>query len=280
MEKQVETPATAASVARDNAAFAVASPPPPPPLPPSAAAPQAPALPRLIIRTAEVSLIVGDALASVDKLAALAAANGGYVTDSRLWRDGGVVRATLTIRVPAQKLDAALAAIRKAGTRVESESVSGDDVTQEYVDMESEVRNLEAAEVEMRQLMTTVRERTKKAQDILDVYQQLTQLRGEIEKAKGRMRYLSQMSAMSTIKLTLVPDAVAKPVVEPGWQPVAIVKDASRALVKTLQVVSDAVIWVVVYFAPLLLLVAGLLFIAWRVLASARLRRTGTGSAT
>src|SRR6266498_3732795 len=66
----------------------------------------APALPRLIIRTAEVSLIVGDTTASVEKLATLASANGGYLTDSKIWRDGQVVRATLTIRVPAPKLDA------------------------------------------------------------------------------------------------------------------------------------------------------------------------------
>src|SRR5689334_4983971 len=108
-----------ASVATDSAARAAVGSPPPP-------VPQAPALPRMIIRTAEVSLIVGDATASVDKLGALAAANGGYVTDSKVWRDGEVVRATLTLRVPAQKLDAALAAIRKVASRVESETVSGD----------------------------------------------------------------------------------------------------------------------------------------------------------
>jgi len=231
---------------------------------------QAPALPRLIIRTAEVALIVGDTSASVESLAALAAANGGYVTDSKLWRDGQLVRATLTIRVPAQKLDAALAAIRKAARRVESETVSGDDVTQEYVDLESQVRNLEAAEVEMRQLMATVRARTEKAEDILEVYQQLVQLRGQIETAKGRMRYLSQMSAMSTIKLTLTPDAVTAPVVEPGWQPVAVAKDASRALVKTAEGFADVAIWAIVYFGPLLLALATMLVVVWRVVRRRR----------
>jgi len=239
-------------------------------LPPPPPGSQAPALPRLIIRTAEVALIVGDTTASVETLAALAAANGGYVTDSKIWRDGQVVRATLTIRVPAQKLDAALAAIRKAARRVESETVSGDDVTQEYVDLESQVRNLEAAEVEMRQLMATVRERTEKAEDILAVYQQLVQLRGQIETAKGRMRYLSQMSAMSTIKLTLTPDAVTTPVVEPGWQPVAVMKDASRALVKTAEGFADVAIWAIVYFGPLILVLAAMLFVVWRVVRRRR----------
>jgi Domain of unknown function (DUF4349) len=273
----VETPASGKAVVTDFArlngpppstdqrgVYAVNAAPPPPP------GSQAPALPRLIIRTAEVSMIVGDTTASVEKLAALASANGGYLTDSKIWRDGQLVRATLTIRVPSPKLDAALAAIRKVATRVESETVSGDDVTQEYVDLESQVRNLEAAEVEMRQLMTTVRERTKKAEDILQVYQQLVQLRGQIETAKGRMRYLSQMSAMSTIKLTLTPDAITKPVVEPGWQPVAVAKDASRALLKTAEAAIDVAIWAVVYFGPLLLVLAGMLFVTWRVVARRR----------
>jgi hypothetical protein len=264
--------------AATDTALRVASPLPPPPAgapavggvaadesaPP--APPKAPAMPRVIIRTAEVSLVVGDAASSVETLGRLAAANGVYVTDSRVWRDGQVVRATLTLRVPAPKLDAALAAVRKAATRVESETVSGDDVTQEYVDLESQVRNLEAAEAEMRQLMTTVRERTKKAEDILEVYQQLTQLRGQIETAKGRMRYLSQMSAMSTIKVSLTPDAVTKPVADTVWQPVAVVKDASRALLKTAEGVADIAIWLVVYFGPLLLILGGTLFVLWRVL--------------
>jgi len=263
----VATDTAGAPPSIDQRGMTVNAVPPPPP------GSQAPALPRLIIRTAEVSLIVGDTTASVEKLAALASANGGYLTDSKIWRDGQLVRATLTIRVPAPKLDAALAAIRKLATRVESETVSGDDVTQEYVDLESQVRNLEAAEVEMRQLMTTVRERTKKAEDILQVYQQLVQLRGQIETAKGRMRYLSQMSAMSTIKLTLTPDAITKPVVEPGWQPVAVMKDASRALLKTAEAAIDVVIWTVVYFGPLLLVLAGMLFVMWRAIA--RRRRAG-----
>jgi hypothetical protein len=246
----------AAKTGANDTALRVAAPPPP----------QAPAMPRVIIRTAEVSLVVADAAASVETLGRLAAANGGYVTDSRVWRDGQVVRATLTLRVPAPKLDAALSAVRKAATRVESETVSGDDVTQEYVDLESQVRNLEAAEAEMRQLMTTVRERTKKAEDILEVYQQLTQLRGQIETAKGRMRYLSQMSAMSTIKVSLTPDAVTKPVADTVWQPVAVMKDASRALLKTAEGVADIAIWAFVYFGPLLLILGGTLFVLWRVL--------------
>jgi len=78
---------------------------------------------------------------------------------------------------------------------------------------------------------------------------------------------------MSTIKLTLTPDAITKPVVEPGWQPVAVAKDASRALLKTAEGAIDVAIWAVVYFGPLLLVLAGMLFVMWRAIA--RRRRAG-----
>lgn len=257
----------AADGATDTAARTADAPPPAQPPSPKGATSQSgvpalPPVPRMIIRTAEVSLVVADTQSSIDTISTAAKAAGGYVADSRVWRDHELLRATLTVRVPAPQLDATLAAIRKSAKRVQSETISSDDVSQEYVDLESQVRNLEAAEVEMRQLMTTVRERTEKAQDILDVYQQLTALRGQIEQAKGRMRYLSQTSAMSTVKIELIPDAVAQPVVEPGWQPFVIVKNASRALINTLEIVAAAAIWIVIYLLPIVL---GGALVVWMV---------------
>src|SRR5690349_15144901 len=107
-ERAVPQAAMEKPAATDTAAR-IDGPPPPidqrvsaaPPAPPGTQLPNAPALPRMIIRTAEVSLIVGNATSALEQLTALAAANGGYVTDSRVWRDGEVVRATLTLRVPA-----------------------------------------------------------------------------------------------------------------------------------------------------------------------------------
>jgi len=241
-----------------------------PPSPPSALKPD-----RMIVRTAQVSLVVADTAGSFDKLTTLVESLGGYVNDSKRWRDGEQQRATLVIRVPADRLTSVLAAIRKVALRVQSENVSGEDVTQEFVDLESRVRNLEAAEIEMRQLMTTVRERSKKADDILEVYAKLTELRGEIEQAKGRMRYLSQMSSYSTISVELIPDAAAKPVVEPGWQPVAVLKDASRSLVSTLQWLADVAIWLLVYVLPIAVLFGAALFAVVRVARAGRARRAG-----
>ena len=233
---------------------------PPPPVPQDvlqarvgSIAPRAetPALPRMIIRTAQLSVVVSDTSATIEKLTHAVEAAGGYVNDSRIWRDGEQLRATLSIRVPADRLTQTLATLRHLAVRVQSENISGQDVSQESVDLQSELRNQEAAENEMRLLLGTVRERAKKAEDILAVYEQLKQIRGEIEKTKGRIQYLGQMSAMATINVELIPDAIARPVVEPGWQPVAIAKDAARALTNALKALATVGIWVVIYVLPI-----------------------------
>src|SRR5438045_1065114 len=94
-------------------------------------APQAPAMPRIVIRNAQMTLIVVDAAPVVAKLTALASSSGGYVSESKQWREDGQLRASITLRVPAQRLDETLATARKLARRVESESVDANDVTQE-----------------------------------------------------------------------------------------------------------------------------------------------------
>jgi hypothetical protein len=215
----------------------------------------------MIVRKASLSLIVADAAKASESIARQAASFGGFVADSRTWRENDQVRANLTLRVPAQNLDAMLSSARKASVRVQSETVSGEDVSQEFSDLGARLRNAEAAEVELRALLATVRERTQKAAEILEIYEKLTEVRGEIEEAKGRMLYLSQMTAMSTITIDLTPDAIAQPVVEPGWRPVAVIREATRSLVSALQWLANLAIWAVIWVLPLLLLLALVLYI-------------------
>jgi hypothetical protein len=221
--------------------------------------------PRMIVRTANVTIVVGDTAAAVEAISRRAEAAGGYLADSRVWREGELLRATLTLRVPAEQLNAMLRSIRQAAKRVDSETVSSDDVSQEYVDLESRLRNLEATEVELRQLLTEVRQRTKRAADVLEVHQQLTAIRAQIEEARGRMRYLGQVTAMSTVSLTVVPDAIAQPVVRPGWQPLLVAREAGRSLVIALQAIATALIWLGIYILPIVLGLWILAYPVWKI---------------
>lgn len=240
----------------------------------SPAAQNAKASDRMIMRTANVTLVVRDTGAAMDRITAAVEQSGGYVSGSNVWRDGEQTRGKLALRIPNAALSSTLARIRALGVRVESEAITTDEVTQEYVDLGSQLRNLEAAENELRELMTTIRVNSKKASEVLEMYQELSSIRGQIEQTRGRMRYLEQMTAYATINVELVPDAVTRPVVEAGWQPLAIAKDAARALTNVLKACAAATIWLVVYVVPVVLIVAIALLAAWRVLrAIAKMNR-------
>jgi hypothetical protein len=235
----------------------------------AAPAPAAP-MPRMIVRTANVNITVADTARTVEAVTQSVEGMGGYVSGSNVWREGELLRAKLTLRVPADRLTAALASIRKLSKRVDNETIASEDVSQEFVDLDARVRNLEATEEELRQLLVVARQNSRKATEVLEVHQQLMSIRGEIEQAKGRMRYLSQVTALSTIALEVTPDAIAKPVVEPGWQPIVVAKDAVRALIGMLQGLANVAIWVVIYVLPLFALLALVIVPVWKVVRRGR----------
>jgi hypothetical protein len=238
-------------------------------------------VPRMIVRNATMSVVVRDAVDALRQASAHVEAKGGYVTESRQWKEREQVRASATLRVPAAQLSATIAAIRGLAVRVESENVSAEDVSAEFSDLGARLRNLQAAETELRELLTTIRQRSQKASEVMEVYAEITKVRGEIDQIQGRRQYLSQVTALSTIKLELIPDVLAAPVVEPGWQPSGTVKTAARALVNSLKWIADLLIWITLYVLPLGLvfaLLALLLRPLWRRLRSMneRMRSTPT----
>ncbi len=201
-------------------------------------------------------MVVADTEPTLKSITALVASAGGYVADSKAWRENDQLRARVSVRIPAEKLDNTLEAIKKLAVRVERENIGGKDVTEEYSDLNAQLVNLEATENELRELLTEVRQKTQKAEDILQVYQELTKVRGEIERAKGRMQFLSNQTALATANLDLIPDVLAKPVVEPGWRPLETLRNAGRALVNALKGLVDVAIWLAVYLLPLLIVIA------------------------
>ena len=211
---------------------------------------------RMVVQNVTTNLVVSDAQAALQNIQALASSLGGHVTDSQIWHEQDRARAKVTLRVPADKLGSALEQLHQLAVRVDNESTTSQDVTEEYTDLNAQLTNLEATEKELRALMTDVRERTQNAEEVLQVYRELTTVRGEIERVKGRMQYLDSLTAMATITAQLIPDALAIPVVEAGWRPAETLHSASRALVTTLQGAVEVGIWLVVLVVPTLLALA------------------------
>jgi hypothetical protein len=215
------------------------------------------AVQRLVIKNAQLAIVVIDPPSALTSLSQMAEAMGGYVVSSNTYQarvdaEGQpILRAALTIRVPVEKLAEALAQIKAQALEVQSENISGQDVTAEYTDLESRLKNLEAAEAQLQKIM----EGATKTEDVLAVYSQLVATRGEIEMIKGQMQYYRDAAALSSITLDLIPDALYQPIDVGGWKPQGVAKDAIEALVRTLQNIADQFIYGTLYCLPL-----GLLF--------------------
>jgi hypothetical protein len=154
---------------------------------------------RMIIRTGSMTLVVEDVAAAIEQITRLSATYEGYVVSSNSWQDRNRMVGNIAIRVAAGHFDDAIRALRDMAEEVKSESTSGQDVTEEYVDLSAKLRNLEAAEAQLLKLM----EQAGEVSDILEVQRELVETRGDIEQTKGRMQYLEQSSSMSYLEITL-----------------------------------------------------------------------------
>lgn len=215
------------------------------------------AIERLVIRNANLVIVVEDPSASASAINELAEQMGGYVVSLNIYQsaygDGlSATYASITIRVPAERLNEALDKIKEGTVEVRSENISGQDVTQEYTDLASQLRNLEAAEEDLREIMGSL----TKAEDVLRVYENLRQVRQEIEIIKGRMQYFEQSARLSAISVELLPDVVSQPLQIGRWQPQGTAKEALQSLISALQFLANATIWLVIYVLPVLLLLS------------------------
>jgi PKD repeat protein len=154
---------------------------------------------RLIIRTANIDLVVVDVTAAMGQIEQLAGTYDGFIVYSNSWQDKDRLMGNIAIRVTAGNFDNAISALHALAVEVKSESTSGQDVTEEYVDLSAKLRNLEASEAQLLELM----KQAGKVEEILAVQRELVNTRGEIEQTKGRMQYLEQSSSMSLIQVTL-----------------------------------------------------------------------------
>jgi len=206
---------------------------------------------RMIVRTASLSLVVEDTEESLEDIESLATELEGYISDLRTWRVNEQLAATVTLRVPAESFDEARERIKDLAIELENENVSGQDVTEEYVDLEARLHNLQVAEEELLELLASAQETHRDAESILAIYREITNVRQQIEQIQGRMQYLENASSLATLTINLTPEEVEEPVVEPGWEPLRQARDALRSLVNALKVLVDLLIWVVLFFLPL-----------------------------
>ncbi len=216
---------------------------------------------RKVIRQAQLQLEADDTRAAIDRIIALAEASGGFVADATVHPVEGEddqPAANITLRIPATELTEVMTSIKGSVEKVVSESQGAQDVTAEYIDLEARLTNLEALEVELRALLTEVREQPDADPDkLLRVYNEVSNVRAQIEQIQGQLNYLDDVVDLATLTIGLTPTPAVVPIVEDTWEPVEEARDALRSLVSGLQGLADWGIHFALYTLPMLLLVLG-----------------------
>ena len=216
---------------------------------------------RLVIKTGRLSLLVADVRRSAEQITKFVESEGGFVLSADIHRikpGSQQLRGTLSVKVPAKKFTRIFNRIKNFGLKVVGENISGRDVTEEYIDLQSRLRNLEAAESQLLDLM----KRAGSVSEILQVQKELVNTREKIERLKGRMEFLKKSAKMATITINLAVEEEELPVVEEGWRPKKVAKGALRSLIKFWQRIGNLAIWSAIFFSPFIFL-GGLVFV-WR----------------
>lgn len=209
-----------------------------------------PAQERLIIRNGNLRIQVADTQEAVTAIGGLTDNLSGWVVRSNVSQILDGAQGEMTLRVPAESFNFAMEEIKRLATEVKFESVSGEDVTDEFVDLSSRMKNLEATADRVRAFL----DEAETVEEALEVSNQLSRLEGDIEVIKGRLKFLSESAAYSSITVSIVPDAINQPIELVGWQPVGVAKDAIEALLGTLQSIGTAAIWLGIYVVPVALI--------------------------
>ncbi len=216
--------------------------------------PSAASAERMIVYTVNLRLEVQDPDKAATDINSIALQYKGYVSASNLSRDPqGQMRGTITLRIPADSLDAAQKQIEAIGLKVLSRNKNSNDVTDQYTDLNARLTNLQATRDDLRKMLDSVTAKSSKAEDILAVYNQLSAVQGQIEQIKGQMNVLDKTTALATLTVELVPHQDIQIVQPETWLPNQTAAQALRSLVQALQGLIDLAIWLILFLLPVLI---------------------------
>jgi hypothetical protein len=223
------------------------------------------AVERLVIQNADLSIVVIDPEAKMDEIAKMAEDMGGFVVSKNVYQTTTpnnirVPAGNIAVRVPAENLEEALEQIKSNAVEVQNETRSGQDVTREYVDLQSRLKTHEQA---AEQLSEILEQKTESA-EVIEVFNQLVYHREQIELLKGQISYYEEAAALSAININVSAEETLQPLEIAGWRPAGVARDALQALINFFQGFVNFLIWLVILILPAGLVILGLLWILWR----------------
>jgi len=201
-------------------------------------------LDRKIISTAHLQIDVNDVRTAFNEITNITQKYGGFISSSNTYDFGGRNSGQVTLRVPQKNFYSAVGQIEALGT-VRSRQISGQDVTEEFIDLDARLGNLKKQEVRLQEILKTA----VTVKDVLEVEHELERVRGEIERLTGRLNYLNQSIEMSTITVNAAEPA---PFTGEDWGIAETFGQAARGFVESVR----GIIILTGYTLPILIFIA------------------------
>jgi hypothetical protein len=196
-----------------------------------------PNIDRVVVKNANISLLVEDTRQAVTEISTITGNNQGSVSNSSINENQhrpGQVSANMTLRVPVDSVDTVITALREVATKVTSENISAQDRTEQKIDLDAQLKNLRATEAQLQTIMT----RAGTIEETLQVQNQLTSTRSQIERLQARLDNLLGDAAMSTIQVSISTEAADLPILEDSnrsiWQEVKLATRETVAIYRQL----------------------------------------------
>lgn len=214
-----------------------------------------------IIKNGYLRMVVDDVADAASRITGIATARGGFIQSSSVTERGdGTYTGEVTVRVPVAKFEEAKEEIKKLARVVRNENATGQDVTEQYSDLEAQLRNAKAQE----EVYLEILKQAKTVEEILLVQDRLGNIRAVIEGLEGRIKYLENATSFSTITVSLEEEPVVRaPTKE--FRLGAIVRDAVQTLVNALQSLVAGLVYAVIVWGGILLPIGILAWIVWKL---------------
>ncbi len=199
---------------------------------------------RLVVRESFLSLLVKDVPETQYQIVKTAQSLGGYMVNTNLTNPQDAPSSSVVIRIPSKNMETALNIFKEQAIKVVSETLSGTDVTDQYVDNQAKLDTLNRTKAKFDDMLS----KTTNVTEILNIQREIINLQSQIDAIKGSQQYLEKTAEMAKLTVYLSTDEIALPYAPTEvWRPDVIFKLAVRSLIGTLRNLGSLAIWLVVY---------------------------------
>lgn len=199
---------------------------------------------RLLTQESYLSLLVKNVTQARKEIIEKTVALGGYMVNSNVENPQDAPTATVTVRVPSKRLNEALDYFRGISVKVISENLIGEDVTDQYIDIQARKETLLSTKARLEDLL----ERATQVEDILNIQRELINIQSQLDSLQGQEDYLKKNAEAAKITVYLSTDELSLPYApSEAWRPGVIFKQAVRSVVSTFRKLGTLIIWLAVY---------------------------------